>query len=85
MTGRAHADGVEMTVHPGGALESLHLTESALRRPDLATTILRVVDAATADANRRARHLIGAVPAHLLGLDCPETTEATTPETWRAQ
>ncbi|GAA3012326.1 YbaB/EbfC family DNA-binding protein [Actinokineospora diospyrosa] len=85
MTGQAHSNGVEATVHPGGILSRLSLTESALRRPDLAELILRVVDQATAEANRRIQHLLNDVDPALLNLSSPKTAEDTTPDTWRIQ
>ncbi|MBM7776431.1 hypothetical protein JOD54_006635 [Actinokineospora baliensis] len=85
MTGQAQANGVEATVHPGGMLSRLTLTESALRRPDLAEVILRVIDQATAEANHRIRHLLEEVDPALLNLSSPKTTEDTTPTTWRTQ
>ncbi|PPK64189.1 hypothetical protein V5P93_006100 [Actinokineospora auranticolor] len=83
MTGHATEPGVTAEVFPGGALASLHLTESALRDPDLAATILRVIQTATTAANLKVLHLLNGIDPELLGLQ-PEPEE-TTPHTWRHQ
>ncbi|RLK61483.1 hypothetical protein [Actinokineospora cianjurensis] len=81
-TATARAHGVEATVHPGGILSSLSITTSALRRPDLATVILTVIDQATAEANTRIHHLLNGADPTLLGLPTPAPQP---PETWRVQ
>ncbi len=76
--------GVAVEVGPGGALRDLSLDSRALRLgPDLARTILTLVDTATARANARAARAVGDLTALGLAVDEPESVEDTTPMTWR--
>lgn len=78
--------GVAVEVGPGGALRDLTLDARALRLgPDLARTVLELVDAATAKANARASGTWGDLTD--LGLAVSDRrvdeVEDTTPTTWR--
>lgn len=96
ITGDARDAGVEVRVHPGGALAALTLTAPALDlgAVKLAATIVDVVAEATARANRRTQHALRDALTGLderdlnaLGLDkdeaLTEQVESTTPQTWR--
>ncbi|GAA1350227.1 YbaB/EbfC family DNA-binding protein [Saccharothrix algeriensis] len=86
ISARAHDPdrGVAVEVGPGGALLDLTLDGRA-PGPDLARTILALVDAATARADARAGHALGDLSALGLavGAGQEESAEDTTPTTWR--
>ncbi|WP_156758327.1 YbaB/EbfC family DNA-binding protein [Actinokineospora pegani] len=91
ITGAARTRGVEVRVHPGGALADLRVEESALRQGGhaLATTLLDLVARATAEADARAANTLGPQVAAAAGLGADaalaESVEATTPDSWRAR
>lgn len=84
---RDDATGIVVEVGPGGTLHSFTLADRAMRLdgPHLAAAILRLVDTATARADRRAALELGA-DLTPLGLDtatgAAEAVEQTTPDTW---
>lgn len=95
-TASTRGGAVTVRVHPGGALSELTLAAPALDlgASALAGAILDAVRQATALANQRTKHALGAVLAGLgdpdreiLGLDQDDTltegAEATTPQSWR--
>lgn len=93
ITASARRDGIAVEVAPGGALRSLELSQEALRAgaSRLAHTILELVDEATARAGQRAKLtlLAGLSDSETAALGLArddaltETSEATTPDSWR--
>jgi hypothetical protein len=96
--GSARSDdgAVRVTVGTGGALRELEIRQSALAMGgrELAATVLRLTDLATAEAVSRARNLLRAklsgLPVDALAaLGCTqddelaEQVESTVPTTWR--
>ncbi|WP_053733731.1 hypothetical protein [Nocardia sp. NRRL S-836] len=89
ITGHAHHDtGIAIEVGAGGGLRSIALTERSMRlgRAALADEILTLVRLATARANERARHVLGAEHLEALGIhadtELAEEIESTTPQSW---
>jgi hypothetical protein len=93
---RDHHAGITVEVGPGGALQSIRLTNRALRlgRFTLSAKILDLVRTATAHANQRAKNALRDQLTYLdvseleslgLGHDdrLTESVESTTPDTWR--
>lgn len=89
ITGHAyHASGIAIEVGAGGGLRSITLTERSMRlgRTALADEILTQVRVATARANQRALHVLGAACLDTIGIHqdaaLAEEIESTTPESW---